>query len=113
MLNWIPSLEAVSSAAEDAVISAGQLAELHERNLGRLPRSNRSRDTVRELFTYLEQHPIIDVRHTAEALGLSFNTASAAIKKLIETGILKETRNVSRNRVFAYEEYLGILRKDT
>lgn len=106
-------LEAVSSAAEDAVISVGQLAELHERNLGRLPRSNRSRDTVRELFSYLEQHPIIDVRHTAEALDLSFNTASAAIKKLIETGVLKETRNVSRNRVFAYEEYLGILRKDT
>ena len=44
---------------------------------------------------------------------VSYNTVSAAVKKLVELGILKETTNASRNRVFAYEEYLKILRKDT
>ncbi len=106
-------LEAVSSAAEDAVVTVGQLAELHDRNLGRLPRSNRSRDTVIALFYYVEQHPIIDIRQTADALGVSYNTAATAIKKLADIGMLIETRNVSRNRVFAYEEYLNILRKGT
>ena len=33
--------------------------------------------------------------------------------KLVHAGILKETTNAARNRVFAYEEYLEILRKDT
>ncbi len=33
--------------------------------------------------------------------------------KLVHAGILKETTNAARSRVFAYEEYLEILRKDT
>lgn len=36
-----------------------------------------------------------------------------AVITLVELGILQETTNAARNRVFAYEEYLGILRKDT
>lgn len=32
--------------------------------------------------------------------------------KLVENGILKETTNAERNRVFSYKEYLNIMRKD-
>ena len=46
-------------------------------------------------------------------LDISYNTVATAVKKLVELGILQETTNAARNRVFAYEEYLGILRKDT
>ena len=63
------------------------------------------------LFCDIEQYLIIDIRKTSKALDLSFNTVSAAVKKLIEFGILKETTNAARNRVFAYEEYLNILRR--
>ena len=55
----------------------------------------------------------IEIKKTSAALGLSYNTVSTAVKKLVELGILKETTNASRNRVFAYEEYLKVLRKDT
>ena len=58
-------------------------------------------------------HPIIDIKQTAAALNISYNTASAAVKKLMELDILKETTNAARNRVFAYERYLKILRKST
>lgn len=106
-------LEVVSSAAEDAVISMEELSSLHARNLALLPKTTRSRDNVRALFDYLEQHPIIDIRRTADALAVSYNTASSAVKKLVELGILRETTNAARNRVFAYEGYLNILRKGT
>lgn len=33
--------------------------------------------------------------------------------RLMDLGILKQTENVRRSRVFAYEDYLQILRKDT
>jgi len=36
-----------------------------------------------------------------------------AVKKLMALGVLRETTNASRNRVFAYDAYLTILRKDT
>lgn len=61
----------------------------------------------------MEQYPIIDIKRTAKELQISYNTASTAVNKLVELGILQETTNAARNRVFAYEEYLKILRKDT
>lgn len=106
-------LEAVGSAARDTLESVRQLSTLHEENISRLPKSNRRRDNVRELFDYLEQHPIIEIKQTAADLEVSYNTASAAVKKLMELGILKETTNTARNRVFAYEEYLEILKQGT
>ena len=53
------------------------------------------------------------MKRTAMALNVSYNTASAAVRKLTDLGILHETTNSKRNRVFAYWAYLGILRKDT
>ena len=90
-----------------------KLSELHERNVALLPITNRKNDNVRRVFDYIEQYPIIDIKRTAADLGVSYNTVSAAVGKLIQAGILKETTNASRNRVFSYEEYLNILRKDT
>lgn len=106
-------LEAVDAAAQDAVKTIEALAALHDQNLAALPRTSRSKDNVRALFDYLEQHPIVDIKHTAIALKVSYNTASTAIRKLAELGILRETTNAARNRVFAYEAYLELLREGT
>lgn len=106
-------LEAVSAAAKDAVESVQKLSDLHEKNIALLPEPKRRKDNLRLVFDYIEKFPIIDIKHTAEALELSYNTASSAVKKLIDLGILRETTNSARNRVFTYEEYLQILRKDT
>lgn len=106
-------LEAVETAAADAVHSISQLSALHDANIAKLPQSKRGSDTVRAVFDYLEQNPIIDIRRTAAALDRSYNTVASAVKKLAELNILLETTNASRNRVFAYEQYLAILRKDT
>ena len=106
-------LEAVQSAAEDALDSIQRLSSLHERNLFLLPKTNRSVDHTRRLFEYLEQHSIIDIKRAAVDLAVSYNTISSATRKLIDCGILHETTNAARNRVFAYQQYLDILRKDT
>lgn len=103
-------LEAVSTAAVDAMESIEQLSALHDQNLKLIPKATRSKDNVRAVFDYLEQHPIIDIKHTAAALGVSYNTVSAAVKKLIALDILRETTNAARNRIFVYEKYLAILR---
>lgn len=111
---WISFfLEAVSSAAEDALKSIGKLSALREKNIARLPKSSKRKDNVRALFDYLEQYPIIEIKQTAAALDVSYNTVSSAVKKLMMLGILKETTNAARNRVFTYEEYLDILKQGT
>jgi Fic family protein len=111
---WISFfLEAVSAAAKDSLDTVEKLNALHEQNVKKLPKTSRSNDNVRKLFDYIEQFPIIDIKKTSEAFGISYNTVSSAIKKLEQIGILKQTTNASRNRVFSYEDYLHILRKDT
>ena len=106
-------LRAVQSSAEDASETIRKLASLHDQNMAVIDGMGRAAKTAKALFTYLEQNPIIDIRKTAEALRLSFSTVSGAVKRLEEKGILIQTNNASRNRVFAYQEYLDILRKDT
>ena len=106
-------LEAVSKAASDSLEAIHQLSALHDTNIEKLPKTTRSKDNLRAVFDYIEQYPIIDIKRTAKELDISYNTAASAVKKLVELGILQETTNAARNRVFAYEEYLEILRKDT
>lgn len=44
---------------------------------------------------------------------MSYNAIAKAVNTLIDLRILEQTEDVKRNRVFAYEEYLAILKKDT
>ncbi len=65
------------------------------------------------LFNYIESNPIIEIKNTAEALGIAYNTTSSAVKRLVNAEILIQTTNTSRNRTFIYEKYIDILRKGT
>ena len=106
-------LEAMSAAAKDSLQTIEKLSDLHERNVANLPNTTRKNDNVRKVFDYIEQYPIISIKRTASALNLSYNTVSSIVNKLTQNGVLKEKTNASRHRVFFYEEYLSILRKDT
>ena len=106
-------LEAVSSAAKDSLRTIEELSSLHEKNLKRLPVTSRKNDNVKRVFEYIEEYPIIDIKKAAAALELSYNTVSSIVRKLVDEGILKDTTNNARNRVFVYEEYLEILKRDT
>ena len=106
-------LRAVQASAEDAAKAIRELSALHDRSFAAIDSMGRAAKTARMLLSYLEQNPIIDIGKTANALSLSFSTVSGAVKRLEEKKILVQTNNASRNRVFAYQEYLDILRKDT
>ena len=111
---WIKFfLLAIKESAEDAVQTIHALNDLHEKNVEIIQRMGRAAKTAQMLFAYLEQNPIIDIKKTAADLDLSFSTVSGAVKRLVDAGILVQTNNASRNRVFAYAAYLEILRKDT
>lgn len=62
---------------------------------------------------YLKANPIIEIRKTAEALNVSYNTVSKVVKRFIDIGILVQMSEHNRNRTFSYEAYLKILRKGT
>ena len=111
---WIKFfLRAIKESSEDAIETINKLSGLHDKNVAIIKQMGRASKTAKEVFDYLEKNPIIDVKKTAEELSLAFSTVSASVKRLEECGVLVQTNNSTRNRVFAYEEYLDILRKDT
>ncbi len=111
---WIKFfLRAVAESAEDAIETILQLKSLHEKNVALIAQSLKRPTNALRLFEYLEQNPIIDITKTANALDLTFNTVSNTIHRLIALGILSANNNASRNRTFAYSDYLATLRKGT
>jgi len=106
-------LQAVYECAADAIVTIDKLAVLHEKNEAAILAMGRGAKNALSVFHYLEANPIIDIRKTAEATGLSFNTVATAIRKLSDMKILVQTNATSRNRTFAYAEYLDLLRDGT
>ena len=106
-------LQALTETAEDAILTIDKLTTLHNKNAAIITKMGRAAKNTMLVFDYLEANPIIEISKTAESLGLAFNTVSSAIKRLLGLKILKQSANISRNRTFAYEDYLAILRKGT
>ena len=106
-------LQAVEECALDAIETIDKLNALHEKDSAAVNAMGRAAKNTALVFAYLEANPIIDIGKTAQALGLSFNTVSAAVKRLEDAGILAQTEAANRNRTFAYEAYLEIWRNGT
>jgi len=106
-------LQAFYESAKDATETIDKLTALHEKNSAVINDLGRASISANQVFAYLEANPIIEIRKTAEALGMAFNTVSSAVGRLVDAGILVQSNETSRNRTFAYAEYLEILRGGT
>lgn len=106
-------LQAIYESAQDATVTIDKLTALHDQNLEIVESMGRAAKNAKLVFRYLEANPIIEIRKTAEALNVAFNTVSSVVNRLVEKGILVQLDNKSRNRTFAYEAYLDILREGT
>lgn len=111
---WIKFfLEAVYESAKDAVETIDKLTSLHDNYYLKIEGLGRKAKNAMRVFEYLESNPIIEIQKTAKELDIAFNTMSSIVKDLISIGILEQTSTQSRNRTFAYKEYLEILKEGT
>jgi len=106
-------LQAIYESATDAIDAIDKLTALHDRNTGIIQGMGRAAKTAMRVFSYLEANPIIEIQKTAVALGMAFNTISGAVSRLSQASILQQVNSTSRNRIFAYSDYLDILRGGT
>lgn len=106
-------LSALLESAEDAIATIDALTALHDKNTVIVSGMGRAAKNAMLVFGYLEANPIIDISKTSDALGIAFNTVSSAVTRLCDAGILVPMTGAGRNRTFAYNEYLDILRSGT
>ena len=106
-------LQAIKECAEDAILTIDKLDALHQKNTAIINGLGRTTKNALLLFNYLEANPIIDIKKTSQALGVSYNTVATQVNRFIDLEILTQTDSASRNRTFSYKEYLDILRDGT
>ena len=90
------------------------LSMLHRENEKKMDvYSGRTKVLMLRMLDYLERNPIIEIKRTAEDMGVAFNTVARAVERLMEQGVLVQSEKSGRPRTFAYEAYLGVLRRNT
>lgn len=112
---WIKFfLLAVSESAQESIAAIEKITNLHEKNHQKVKLTKgREGITLDKVFSYIKKSPIVDIGITSKKLELTYNTVAKAIETLVQMGIVVQTSNIRRNRIFAYEEYLKILREGT
>lgn len=112
---WIKFfLRGIAITSDDAIETIDKLIALRKKNESAFENlAVRERKRLFSLLRYIEQSPIIETVKTSKALKCSYNTMAKDIKTFCDMGILEPYGKVSKSKIFAYNEYLDILKKDT
>jgi Fic family protein len=104
----------IIESASHALACIDAILRLRNKNMNMILQiKGKQKETAKLLFVYIETHPIIDISQTCESISKSFNTVAKAIELFIDLGILVQIKGQDRYRVFAYNDYLEILRDGT
>lgn len=107
-------LEGVRMTAESAVNAAQRLSAMFQNDrMKAQAASGRRAGSVLRVHDALKSQPILSLPAACRRAALSFPTASAAMKVLAASGIVREITGKRRNRLFVYEQYVSILNEET
>ncbi|HEX5105572.1 MAG TPA: Fic family protein [Pirellulaceae bacterium] len=107
-------LQGIVEVARQAVQAATQIIELRERHFALIHRKlPRASTKAIQLLDYCFQHPYLTATDVTTLLRVSGPTARSQIAKLASLGVLEEITRRNWGRVFAYREYIDILREGT
>jgi cell filamentation protein, protein adenylyltransferase len=103
---WIKFfLKGVEATALEAVETAKKIIAFRDRAIDV---GKELGTTEQKLIEFLFGHPLIDIQTAQKHLGVSYNTAAAAISKLEENKLLREMTGKQRNRVYRFSPYLDL-----
>ena len=106
-------LDGVATIADEAVASARELFAVVTTDRARVLAQDTTSVSAARLFELLPNHPIITVAAAMKLINTSKPTVTRAIKMLVAAGILVETTGKKRDRSFAYQAYIDLLRIGT
>lgn len=112
---WITFfLQGIIDVAKQAVRAATRILELRQRHAELIHRKlPRASTKAIQLLDYCFLHPYLTASEATHFLQVSGPTARSQITKLESLGILQEITQRSWGRIFAYREYIDILREGT
>ncbi|MBL4645536.1 MAG: Fic family protein [Rhizobiales bacterium] len=112
--SWIVFfLKGVIDTANQATETAQSIIALFSKDRSKIEESGKSTAAILTIHTYLQSQPITNTRRIRAACGVSLPTVMRSLNTLETLNIVTETTGKERNKIFAYQEYLGILSKGT
>ena len=105
--------EGVWQVATEAVVAAERLEAMFRKDRATIEAAGRRAGSALRVHEALMARPIQSLASAAEATGLSFSGASAAMRLLVDLGIGRELTGKPRDRLFAYDRYLADLAEGT
>lgn len=107
-------LEGVRSTAEAAIQTSRRLAEMFAADRAAIEQTGGGRaGSLLRVYEAMKERPVLRISTVCDRTGLTFPTASAAMKRLVEQGIAREVTGRRRGQVFQYEGYVSILNEGT
>lgn len=103
---FLEGVAAASAEAERRIIDAASLITADRK---RLLESAKAGPISYRLFELLPMMPRFRVEPVRQRLETTFPTASAAVKRLEDLGILAELTGQKKNRVYSYQAYVELL----
>jgi len=102
-------LEGIATAARDAEESIVSLSGLISADRSRVLQDPNAGIIAYRLFELLPSMPRFTIEQARQKLPTTFPTASAAIKRLQELGIVTEVTGQKKGRCFSYQRYIELL----
>ena len=106
-------LEGIAVVADESVTLIRSLFDVLTKDRSRYLHSGGATVVGARLFESLPQHPLVTVKSVVKICDTTKPTAAKAIGSLTAAGILEEVSGRSRDRAWAYRQYLDLLREGT
>ncbi len=103
-------LRGIIEQSKDAFEKARQLTDLLQQYHELVHMTKKSSMQIR-LVDLLIERPVVTTVFVAQRLNVTYPTAKDNIAKLVKAGILRETTNTKRNRIYIAEKVLEIINR--
>jgi Fic family protein len=106
-------LQGVRDTANQAARTASSIDKLFRMDKEKIELFGRGAASALLIYRYAQANPLFSIRSAAREMKVSFPTASAAVMRMAEAGILKEASGKRRGRLFVYGKYLDVLNRES
>ncbi|HBK58520.1 MAG TPA: cell filamentation protein Fic [Spirochaetaceae bacterium] len=106
-------LEGVVHTAQNAVETAQRLVALFKEDAQKIQAAGRMANSALRVYNVFCQRPLLTVSEACKRVGLTFPAVAKGMETLVKLGIARELTGHKRNRIFAYDRYLAILKEGT
>jgi Fic family protein len=106
-------LQGVRDTANQAARTANSIDKLFRADKEKIELFSRGAASALLMYRYAQTNPLFSIKSAAREMKVTFPTASAAVMRLAEAGVLQEASGKRRGRLFVYGKYLDVLNRES